>query len=187
MRKKSLVSSRMFAVPTILLFAITYCSAQTLPGTYTASWVGNTWGGQNGNHVQNFIEKMTVASDGKVYCNAGWDEHHWDHQAFKNGESVCSNCSPEVDPTRAGNWSISGSNVVGNNKTIALERPTAIALNPNNGNQLIIGESGSKMQILIYDVSGTPTLTESVGAQGGPSANYTINYDLNYAPNLNRT
>src|ERR1035438_10504202 len=163
---------------TLLFAMIFHCNAQTLPGSYKASWVGNTWGGQNGKHVQDYIHKMTVAPDGTVYCNAEWDEYHWDGQEFKNGESVCSDCSPAVNPAVAGSWSISGNTVIGNGKTITLEKPTAIALNPNNTNQLIIGESGNKRQILIYDVSGTPTLTESIGVQGGPSADLTIDYDV---------
>ncbi|NJK86395.1 MAG: hypothetical protein HC906_10930 [Bacteroidales bacterium] len=152
--------------------------AQVLPGNYTSSWVGNTWGGIKFSHVQNYIERMTVTPDGTVYCNAGWDEAHWDNQKFKDGESLCANCSPEVNTQQAGSWSINGSNVVGNGKTISLEKPTAIALNPNNNNQLIIGESGQKRQILIYDVSGTPTLIDEIGAEGGPSANLEIDYDI---------
>jgi hypothetical protein len=49
------------------------------------TWVGNTFGGIGHVHVQNQVAAMTVAADGTVYTDSGWDENGSEAGIYKNG------------------------------------------------------------------------------------------------------
>ena len=65
----------------VLLCCQSMSTAQTLPGSYTTSWLGNSFPGtptdgdwSNPEHVQDDIQAMYVASNGTVYTDSIWDE-----------------------------------------------------------------------------------------------------------------
>jgi chitodextrinase len=65
--------------------------AQTLPGTYTTSWAGNTFVPTTSNDwlfVQNWANSMFVDSDGTIYANANWDEGAKEMGVYKDGQCV---------------------------------------------------------------------------------------------------
>jgi len=71
------------------------CSAQTLPGSVSASWMGQSLGtgtlGEGtilGIHVQALIQGMVTGPDGTCYTNSGWDEAGNDCSWYKNGQFV---------------------------------------------------------------------------------------------------
>lgn len=59
-------------------------------GSYTTSWVGNTFGGNGsgngyGYWVQEGVAKMIVTPDGTAMCGVGWDEAGRCIGLYKNG------------------------------------------------------------------------------------------------------
>ena len=69
-------------------------TGQTLPGTYTTSWVGNTIvpTANDDNVVQNWANSMFVDSDGTLYANSNWDEAARELGVYKNG--LCTGLIP---------------------------------------------------------------------------------------------
>ena len=55
------------------IFAASPASAQTLPGVYTNSWIGNTYG-TPADHIAHTIDTIYVTPSGKVATITGWDE-----------------------------------------------------------------------------------------------------------------
>ena len=55
--------------------------------TYTTSWIGNTFGGDN-KWVQIRVSGMYVTPDGTVYTNSGWDEAGREAGIYKNGDVI---------------------------------------------------------------------------------------------------
>ncbi|CAN5557509.1 hypothetical protein BH11BAC5_BH11BAC5_49750 [soil metagenome] len=51
-------------------------TGQTLPGSYTTTWAGNSLvpALNEYNFVQNWANSMFVTEDGTIYANANWDE-----------------------------------------------------------------------------------------------------------------
>ena len=54
-------------------FSASPVQAQALPGVYTNSWLGNTYG-MPGDHIQHDIDGLYVTPSGKVVTAASWDE-----------------------------------------------------------------------------------------------------------------
>ncbi|WP_341525833.1 hypothetical protein WKK05_25110 [Nostoc sp. UHCC 0302] len=55
--------------------------------TYKTSWIGNTFGSEK-LRVQNNIEGMYVAADGKVYTNSNWDEAGTEAEIYQDGNVI---------------------------------------------------------------------------------------------------
>ncbi len=70
----------------------------------------------------------------------------------------------------------------GGGQTITLTKPVAIALGrwPLEG-KLLIADNGP-LQVLVYDVSGTPKLEFALGAEGGIAASYQATYAIPATP-----
>jgi hypothetical protein len=172
--------------------------AQTPPGSFTSSWIGNTFGGKsdgtgdqwphpedvNDDWVQDYIRCMTVAEDGTCYTSSNWDEAGRKFGVYKDGD-VLGNSDHGINCGSAGGFSINGTTITGNGKTISdAGKPTAIAMGRGTyANKLIVADNGARKQVLIYDVSGTPTIIERIGAEGGIAADLTMNYGFPAAIN----
>lgn len=61
--------------------------SQTPATSYTTSWIGNTFGGGE-KWVQNNIEAMYVAPNGKVYTNSIWDEAGREAGIYQDGDVI---------------------------------------------------------------------------------------------------
>ncbi|NJK86670.1 MAG: hypothetical protein HC906_12565 [Bacteroidales bacterium] len=71
----------------LLIFNYSFVHAQTLPGTYTTTWLGNTFGGQT-KWMQNYVLGMTVSPAGKVFTTSHWDEDHHERGIYQNGDML---------------------------------------------------------------------------------------------------
>ncbi len=79
-----------------MLVLILFCCSltgrsQTLPGTYTTSWAGNTFAptaANPNNFMQNWANSMFVDTDGTIYANAYWDEGAKEAGIYKNGQCI---------------------------------------------------------------------------------------------------
>lgn len=58
-----------------------------LAGTYTVSWIGNSFGGVD-KWVQQDIEDICVTTDGTVYAAVSWDEAGGEVMAYRDGDVV---------------------------------------------------------------------------------------------------
>lgn len=173
-----------------MFFLLLRLHGQSLPGTFTSSWLGNTFGGRantgnanasdvNDDWVQDYIDCMTVTDDGTCYTTSGWDEAGRSKGIYKNGD-VLGNGGTVANCGTAGGFTINGTTITGNGKTITdAGQPTAIAMGKGDfAGKLLVADNGARKQILVYDVSGTPTIVERIGAEGGIAAGFTIAYDL---------
>ncbi|NJK85566.1 MAG: hypothetical protein HC906_05990 [Bacteroidales bacterium] len=73
----------------------------------------------------------------------------------------------------SGDWSISGTKVVGpNGKEITnLVKPSCLAIAHHNPNLLLVGDDGAgKHVVFIYNISGTPVIVDTIGILGGIAA-----------------
>jgi len=189
-------TNRLFlSVLSILLFSATVQS-QTLPGKVWSSWIGNTFGGKvssfgtpnpsdaSDKWVQDYIDCMTVTDDGTCYTTSTWDEAGRTMGIYKNGDVL--GHGPGVgDCGNAGGFSIVGTSISGNGKTISnAGNPTAIAMGKGiYAGKLLVADNGLRKQILIYDVSATPVIVETIGALGGIAGDFTPTYDFPAAIN----
>jgi uncharacterized protein YjdB len=89
MKKKILSFSKIYLTLILSVFFL-QIHAQTLPGTYTTSWAGNTFvPAVNGyDFVQGWANSMYVESDGTIYTNANWDEGGKELGVYKNGQCI---------------------------------------------------------------------------------------------------
>jgi hypothetical protein len=178
------------------LFIAASTQAQTLPGKFWSSWIGNTFGGKNSSFgspnpsdasdkwVQDYIDCMTVTDDGTCYTTSEWDEAGRTMGIYKNGDVL--GHGPGVGDCKiAGGFSIVGTNITGNGKTISnAGTPTAIAMGKGiYEGKLLVADNGQRKQILIYDVSATPVIVETIGALGGIAADFTPMYEFPAAIN----
>ena len=71
----------------ILLMSSLYMEAQTLPGTYTTSWAGNSFAPANNdyNFIQYEANSMFVETDGTIYTNGYFDEAGKEMGIYKDG------------------------------------------------------------------------------------------------------
>jgi len=170
--------------------------AQILPGKFHSSWIGNTFGGKNSSFgsadpndpndkwVQDYIDCMLVTEDGTCYTESGWDEAHREFGIYKNGD-VLGNKNMNIDCSTAGAFTIVGTTITGNGKTSTnAGTPTAIAMGRGSyAGKLLVADNGQLKQILVYDVSATPDIVETIGALGGIAADFTPTYDFPSAIN----
>jgi hypothetical protein len=176
----------------ILFIAIgTAHAVGPIPGVKN-HWVANS-GGNHFDHIQNFIEEMTVKSDGTVLTQSFYDEAQHPDAAYKDGRSVGYNWgrdSTNPHPSRRATfggvtWNIRnfwGRAFLGkvyppakdslpfiessDGRTIrTLVDPTAIAFDRDG--RLLVAENGPDQDIKIFDVSGTPKIVGTFGDPGG--------------------
>ena len=79
-----------FKVITFLFLSCILSDAQTLPGTVTTSWVGNSFGGGSGSRdklIGNLVTGMWVKSDGTVFLS-GYDEIGRGNGVYKGGDML---------------------------------------------------------------------------------------------------
>ena len=78
-----------FCLLTLFALYFTDGKSQTLPGSYTTSWAGNTFAptaANPNNFMQNWANSMFVETDGTIYANAFWDEGAKELGIYKNGQ-----------------------------------------------------------------------------------------------------
>ena len=98
---------------TILLTACIFrVDSQTLPGTYSTSWVGNTFAPANRDYefVQNWANSMFVEPNGTIYTNAFWDEGAKELGIYKDGK--CTGAIPSQHEHADGGAITTNSNYV---------------------------------------------------------------------------
>lgn len=189
----------------ILLFACFAALAgyaQTLPGKYSVSWVGNTYGkgapdpnSPEGEWIQNYIDSMYVDGDGTCYTASIWDEGGRTHGTYKQGKCIGNNKDYKFQSSVAGDFRIVKKSVVnpksqqrewvrykitGKNTEITdCGIPAAIAMGTGiYKNMLLVADDDSK-QILIYDVAGkTPRLVNRFGVKGGIGQPFKADYAI---------
>jgi uncharacterized protein YjdB len=179
-----------------LAVSLVQLSAQTLPGISYSSWIGNTYGGKNSSTgspdpsdpadkwIQDYIDCMVVAEDGTCYTTSIWDEAHREYGIYKDGD-VLGNEDKNISCGLAGGYTISGTTVTGNGKTITdAGKPTAIAMGRGiYDGKLLVADNGQRKQILIYDVSSAPVIVERLGVEGGIASDFTSSYEFPAAIN----
>ncbi len=169
----------------LCLSGATLLNAQQLPGSFKASWVGNTFGkggpATSLNHawVQNYIDCMVVMEDGTCHTTSIWDEGGRRYGVYKDGR-VLGNNNRNISCGQAGGFSISGTQIRGNGKTITdAGKPMAIAMGRGDySGKLLVADDGPRKQILIYDVTADPVIIETVGVEGGVGASFISGYDF---------
>jgi hypothetical protein len=164
--------------------------AQTLPGTYTSSWVGNTFGkggkatDPNSAWVQNYIDEMVVQPDGAINTKSTWDEHGRWFGIYKDGK-VLGNEDKKINGRevfiKGQRWFIEGNVIKGPQTISTVGKPTALA--KTNDDQLIVADDGPRKQVLFFDVRAVPRLVSSFGVQGGIGSAYKSSYAIPAAIN----
>ena len=82
--------------PFYFLLLCTPCAmSQELPGRYSVSWLGNTYGkghkdpnSTEGQWIQNYIDSMFVDKDGTCYTASIWDEGGRTHGVYKDVNNI---------------------------------------------------------------------------------------------------
>ncbi len=186
----------------LALFAFFSAGYAQLPGTYSVSWLGNTYGkgdrdpnSAQGQWIQNYIDSMYVDKDGTCYTASIWDEGGRTHGVYKEGKCIGNDKSIHFRSSVAGDFRIEkqqvvnpksgqkervGIRVTGNGKTLPdCGRPVAIAMGTGiYQGKLLVADNDSK-QILIYDVAGTtPRLIDRFGVKGGVGSRYKAPYRI---------
>lgn len=188
---------------TLLVLLVSFPAGYAqLPGTYSVSWLGNTYGkgdrdpnSTQGQWIQNYIDSMYVDKDGTCYTASIWDEGGRTHGMYKEGRCIGNDKSFHFRSSVAGDFRIEkqqvvnpkngqkewvGIRVTGNGKTLpGCGSPVAIAMGTGiyQGN-LLVADNDSK-QILIYDVAGTtPRLINRFGVEGGVGSRYKAPYRI---------
>lgn len=75
------------------------------PLVYTTSWVGNSFGGRGGKHVQLAVDAMAVSSDGTVFTNSAWDEGGREAGVYREGDVL-------ANPGHTHGWGYGGGSAV---------------------------------------------------------------------------
>ncbi len=174
----------------LLVLAAPFGAAPAADLHPTVSWLGNSFSGANDKWVQNFFIHATVQPDGTVNTWSHWDEGGKKYGLYKNGEvignrDVHANSLEVVDKAghhwklvveyldpKHNEWDFRPKGLECDGRPVAfpeLEQPTALAL--ANDGQLMVADSltGSRQQILFYDISDVahPRLTRDLGERGG--------------------
>ncbi|BDI30498.1 hypothetical protein CCAX7_25490 [Capsulimonas corticalis] len=166
--------------------------ADDVPGTYSVSWIGNTYGrggrpSDPGRYwMQDYITQMVVQPDGACVTTSPWDEGGRDHGIYKDG-LVVGNEDRKIDnqSIAAGGhrWTIAGGRVTSDDGRMIADAGTPSALGVAADGKLLVADNGWRRQIRFYDVAGAPRLTGVFGVRGGIGASYTAPYALPAAMN----
>ena len=164
--------------------------AQNVPGKYSSSWMGNTFGkgdkpgSLNSAWMQDYVDQMTVQADGSIYTTSGWDEAHREYGVYKNGK-VYGNINHKINnqeiEIQGRRWFIEDNLIKGPYIIKNAGVPKGLAKSPDN--KLLVADDGERKQILFYDVSGIPKIVETFGVKGGIGAAFTSDYLLPTATN----
>ena len=164
--------------------------AQTLPGTYSSSWIGNTFGkggkpeSLNSAWMQDYVDQMVVQPDGTIYTTSIWDEAHREYGVYKDGK-VYGNVNHKINNQEiiidGKRWYIDGNLIKGPHTITDAGIPKGLAKTPDN--KLLVADDGPRKQILFYNVKSTPKLVETFGVKGGIGAAFTAGYPLPAATN----
>jgi hypothetical protein len=89
--------------------AVSPDEVQPPPGTYTTSWVGNSFGGDGGPNgfgywVQNGVDEIEVTPDGTVIAGVEWDEAGRCAGLYKDGRLNRALLKAEKIPQSAWGW-----------------------------------------------------------------------------------
>ena len=159
-----------------------------LPGTYTSSWIGNTFGkggkanDPNSAWVQNYIDEMVVQPNGTINTKSGWDEHGRLFGVYKDGK-VLGNEDKKINgrevTIKGQRWFIEGKVIKGPHTITTVGQPTGLA--KTNDDQLLVADDGPRKQILFFDVGSktrVPRLVRTFGVKGGIGSAYTSSYAI---------
>lgn len=89
--KRNLFTFFKRCLPLFLNLLFINIQAQTLSGTYTTSWAGNTFApttANPNNFMQGWANSMFVDTDGTIYANSFWDEGAKELGIYKNGQCI---------------------------------------------------------------------------------------------------
>lgn len=175
---------------TVLMLGLSSRAAQEKPLRYAVSWVGNSFSGADGQWVQNYIIHLNTRPDGTCVTWSHWDEGGKRFGMYKDGrvvgnQDVKAN-SLEVTDKQTHHWKLNVTYVDPKNNEYdfvpkgierdgeavtfpELEQPTALAL-ANDGTLMVAdSQTGSRQQILFYDISDGqhPKLVRTFGDRGG--------------------
>lgn len=176
--------------------------AQTLPGTYIVSWLGNTYGkghtdpsSAKGEWIQNYIDSMYVDGDGTCHTASIWDEGGRTHGIYREGKCVGNDKTFRFASSEAGGFHIIkkqavnplngqkewvSTGITGNGKTLPhCGNPAAIAIGTGiYKDKLLVADNDSR-QILVYDVeSRIPRIVDRIGVKGGIGSGYNAPYGM---------
>ena len=182
--------NRLLILGYFLAFALLSASSQEKRLNYTVSWVGNSFGGGDGQWVQNFFIHLNTRPDGTCVTWSHWDEGGKRFGMYKDGrvvgnQDVRANSLEVMDP-QGHRWKINVEYVDPKNNEYdfvpkgierdgekvafpELYQPTALAL-ANDGSLMVADSLTSpRQQILFYDISDGPhpKLVRAFGEQGG--------------------
>lgn len=185
-----------------LLLCTPCAMSQELPGRYSVSWLGNTYGkghkdpnSTEGQWIQNYIDSMFVDKDGTCYTASIWDEGGRTHGVYKEGVCVGNRKDYVFTSSFAGGFHIervqktnpkNGQKewvpvkVVGKGRELkGCGTPVALAMGTGiyEGN-LLVADNDSK-QILIYDIKREePRIVHRFGVEGGVGGAYKARYSI---------
>jgi hypothetical protein len=160
----------------------------------TCTYIGNSFGGGD-RWVQNFIENISVTTDGTLFTNSYWDEAHREFGVY----TVCDVVgnldvkpnSLEANDCSGNTWTVINPYLrftVGNVAPVptgdlapyilcsdgreirAIADPSAIAV--DHKCRLMVADNGPDQNIKIFDISntGSPFIVDTIGVQGGTLA-----------------
>ncbi len=183
LKANSLLVAAISLLPVVALPTI----GQQIPD-YQTSWIGNTWGnpgGQNPNNgddkwVQNFIAQMECEDDGTCYTTSRWDEHHREYGVYKDGD-VLGNDNRNINNKdvwiNGVKWYVDGTTVRSEAGVVITNAGKPVALGKTPDDKLLVVDDGARQQVLFYNISGTPFVTDTFGIEGGIGASFSIGYD----------
>lgn len=158
------------------------------------TYLGNSFGGGT-KWVQNYINNISVAADGTVYTNSGWDEGHREYGVYTKCDvtgNINKNPNSLVTKDGKGNtWSVQNPCLrfiqgLGNSadpiptgdkapyikctdgrEIRSIPDPSAIAI--DNKGQLMVADNGPDQNIKVFDISGSgsPVPVDTIGIVGG--------------------
>jgi hypothetical protein len=176
-------------------FGISTISAQKqIKENLKFTYLGNSFGGGT-KWVQNYINNISVAANGTVYTNSGWDEGHREYGVYTKCNvtgNINKNPNSLVTKDGKGNtWTVQNpclrfTQGQGNSadpiptgakapyikcsdgrEIRSIPDPSAIAL--DNKGRLMVADNGPDQNIKIFDISGngTPVPVDTFGVVGG--------------------
>ena len=182
--------NRLLFIASLLALASGAGSAQEQRLNYTVSWVGNSFGGGDGQWAQNYFIHMNTRPDGTCVTWSHWDEGGNKFGMYKDGKLVVNQDvganSLQVTDKQGRQWKLNveyvdprnneydfvPKNIQCNGETVqfpGLIQPTALAL-AKDGNLMVADSlTGPRQQVLFYDIADprNPRLVRAFGDYGG--------------------
>ncbi len=187
-------AGRVTVITCVLTFSLFILQAaaggQSPPGSYSVSWLGNSFSGASGRWVQNFFIHTKVQPDGTINTWSHWDEGGKKFGVYKDGDVIGNtNVHPnslQVADQAGHQWKIEfdyvevkfheydfkPKGITCDGRPVKfpdLYEPMALAL--ANDGQLMVADSQTspRQQVLFYDITEPPKpkFTRSFGDYGG--------------------